>query len=125
MFFTKQAFITSMGGNPDDEEGAKYLEKCSPLNYLDQIKAPLLLIHGKKDHIVVESESSQIYESMKKNNQEVTYIVFPNEGHQFAHFANKVMYLDQVERFLAHHLKGKYIPSKKEVIAHSIVNIFN
>ena len=57
MFFTKSAFVTSMGGNPDDPEGIQYLEKCSPLNYLDGVKVPLLLVHRKNDHVVAEKES--------------------------------------------------------------------
>lgn len=125
MFFTKQAFITSMGGNPGDEAGAQYLEKCSPLNYLDSIQVPLLLVHGKNDHVVTENESRQIYESMKSNNKNVTYILFPNEGHRFGNFANKVMYLNQAELFLSHHLHGKYRPSDENVIAESTGHIFN
>lgn len=109
MFFTKQAFITSMGGNPNDEEGARYLEKCSPLNHLDQIKVPLLLVHGKNDHVVAENESRQIYESMKKSAKQVTYMLFPNEGHRFANFANKMLYLSQAELFLSKYLHGKEV----------------
>ena len=115
MFFTKSAFITSMGGNPDDAAGAAYLEKCSPLNHLEAIKAPLLLVHGKNDHVVVENESRQIYESMKKNNKSVTYVHFPDEGHRFAKFANNMMYLDQIELFLQENLGGKYRPIDKKI----------
>lgn len=125
MFFTKQAFITSMGGDPEDEAGAEYLEKCSPLNYLDKITAPLLLVHGKNDHVVAENESRQIYESMKKNHKDVTYILFPDEGHRFANFSNKLMYLNQVELFLSQHLDGKYSPSAKELIADTSASTFN
>jgi dipeptidyl aminopeptidase/acylaminoacyl peptidase len=124
MFFTKQAFITSMGGDPKDTKGGDYLEKCSPLNHLDKVKVPLLLVHGKNDHIVSENESKQIYESMKRNNKEVIYILFPNEGHRFANFSNKMMYLNQAELFLSQHLHGRSFPSEKELIADSTAEIF-
>ncbi len=113
MFFTKKAFITSMGGDPDTEEGARNLEKCSPLNFLDAIKAPLLLVHGQNDHIVAEKESRQIYESMKARGLDVTYVLFPDEGHRFAKFSNKMTYLDRAEFFLSQHLGGKYQPTKQ------------
>jgi dipeptidyl aminopeptidase/acylaminoacyl peptidase len=119
MFFTKQAFVTSMGGNPEDRAGARYLEKCSPLNALDDIDAPLLLVHGKNDHVVAESESQQIYDSMKKNHQKVSYILFPDEGHRIARFANKMLYLDQAERFLSQHLGGKYRPVSADILSSS------
>lgn len=125
MFFTKQAFITSMGGSPDDPNGIQYLQKCSPLNYLDAIKAPLLLVHGKNDHVVAEKESEQIYSSLKASNKKVTYILFPDEGHRFAKFANIMMYLDQAERFLSYHLGGDYRPVSSSILVNSSAQISN
>lgn len=124
MFFTKRAFITSMGGDPDKEEGARYLEKCSPLNYLDNIQVPLLIVHGKNDHVVAENESRQIYESMKKKNKAVTYILFPNEGHRFGNSSNKMMYFDHAEAFLSEHLHGKYHPAEKSHLEGSTGQVF-
>ena len=124
LFFTKQAFMTSMGGDPESDQGARYLEECSPLNYTDQIQSPLLLVHGKNDHVVAESESKQIYDNMKRRKKDVTYILFTNEGHRFSNFANKIMYLDQAEAFLAKHLHGKYRPIKKTLMAASTGHIF-
>lgn len=124
-FFTKQAFITSMGADPDSLEGIEYLQKCSPLNYLKAIQAPLLLVHGKNDHIVIEKESEQIYKSMKANNKKVTYILFPDEGHRFAKFANQMLYLDHAERFFSEHLGGSYSPINSDLLAHSKAQIYN
>lgn len=123
VFFTKQAFITSMGGNPDDPKGIQYLQKYSPLNYLEGIQSPLLLVHGKNDHVVAEKESEQIYKSMKANNKKVTYILFPDEGHRFAKFANEMMYLDHAERFLSHHLGGNYRPVSSSILADSSAQV--
>lgn len=125
MFFTKQAFITSMGGHPDDPKGLQHLQNCSPLNYLDAIKVPLLLVHGKNDHVVAEKESEQIYNSMKANNKKVTYILFPDEGHRFAKFANEMMYLDHAERFLSQYLGGRYQPVNSKLLADSSAQVFN
>ncbi len=122
-FFTKKAFVTSMGGNPNDPEGARYLEKCSPLNALEAIKAPLLLIHGRNDHIVAEKESEQIYHSMKNNCKTVTYVLFTDEGHRIAKFANKMMYLNHAEQFLSQHLGGKYRPVDPHILANSSAQI--
>lgn len=125
LFFTKQAFITSTGGNPDDLKGSQYLQKCSPLNHLDNIKAPLLLVHGKNDHVVAEKESEQIYRSMKTGNKEVTYILLPDEGHRIAKFANKMLYLDHAERFLAEHLGGSYRTVSPGILAGSSAQVLH
>ncbi len=124
-FFTKKAFITSMGGNPDDPEGVRYLEKCSPINALEAITAPLLLIHGKNDHIVAEKESEQIYQSMKNTRKAVTYVVFPDEGHRIAKFPNKMMYLNQAEQFLSQHLGGKHRPVDPHILESSSAQILD
>ena len=124
-FFTKQSFITSMGGNPDEPEGIAYLETHSPIKHLDQIVAPLLLVHGQNDHVVVEGESRQIYESMKKKGMDVTYVLFPDEGHRFAKFGNKMVYFDRSEFFLSQHLGGKYRPISQKSIADSKATILN
>ncbi len=124
-FFTKRAFITSMGGDPDKEEGIRYLQKCSPLNFLEGITAPLLLVHGQNDHIVAERESRQIYESMKKNHKDATYILFPDEGHRCAKFSNKMVWLDRAEFFLSQYLGGKYQPIDKDIAAKSSAIISN
>ena len=124
MFFTKQAFITSMGGDPDDEKGAAYLEKCSPLNYAGSIQRPLLLIHGCNDHIVNEGESRQIYDEVIRNGKTATYIAFPDEGHRIAKFPNKLFFLDQSEKFLSEHLGGKYHPVAQETLKQSSAEVF-
>lgn len=125
MFFTKQAFITSMGGSPDDPKALQHLQNRSPLNHLEAIQAPLLLVHGKNDHVVTQRESEQIYHSMKERDKKITYILFPNEGHRFAQFANKMMYLDMAERFLSQHLGGSYRPVHPDILADSSAQILN
>jgi len=125
LFFTRPAFVISMGGDPDTQEGSAYLKECSPINYLQHIKVPLLLVHGKNDHIVAESESRQIYESMKSNNKAVTYLFFPDEGHGTSKFPNKMAYLNSIELFLSEHLGGAYTPVSQEILGKSSAIISN
>ncbi|MBI3211788.1 MAG: S9 family peptidase, partial [Simkania negevensis] len=123
LFFTKKAFIISMGGDPEKPQEAPYLEKCSPLNYVDNIQKPLLLIHGANDHIVQEKESQQIYEGMKKSQKPVTYLSFPDEGHGIEKFANKMHFLALIEKFLAKHLGGREEPLQEEIQRASSANV--
>ncbi|MCH1430615.1 MAG: S9 family peptidase [Chlamydiales bacterium] len=118
-FFTKQSFISSMGGDPDREEDREFLSKCSPLFYTDKITEPLLLVHGENDHIVPEQEARQIYQKLKSKGKRVKYLYFPDEGHRFAKFENRVHYLDFAERFLSENLGGHYSPSKSDVLDNS------
>jgi len=119
MFFTRKAFITSFGGDPETEEGLACLKKSSPLYHLEKIQAPLLLVQGKNDHIITEIEAEQIYRNMKENGKKVTYLLFPGEGHRFANFANKMMYLSHAEAFLAEYLGGHCSKTDSKLLAES------
>lgn len=114
--FTKNAFIKSMGGDPDKESDQAFLESCSPLNYVDQIQRPLLLVHGANDPIVAASESDQIFEKMKQRQLPVLYLSFPDEGHGISKFANEMCQLAYSEWLLAKILGGRYEPITQEQI---------
>jgi dipeptidyl aminopeptidase/acylaminoacyl peptidase len=60
---------------------------------------------------------------MKANHKKVTYILFPDEGHSFAKFANEMMYLDHAERFLSQHLGGSYRPVSSSILADSSAQV--
>lgn len=107
-FFTKGAFVTSMGGDPDDKEESKHLENRSPVNFVDAIQKPLLLIHGDNDPIVAKSESDQIFKVIKEKGLPVTYLSFPDEGHGMRKFHNIMMELSYTEKFLSEILGGEY-----------------
>lgn len=108
--FTKNAFIKSMGGNPNSENEASYLQACSPLNHVDKIQKPLLIIHGTNDPIVAASESDQIFEKMEQKKLPAVYISFPDEGHGITKFNNAMCYLAHSEWLFAQFLGGCYEP---------------
>lgn len=116
LYFTKNAFIKSMGGNPDKEDEIPYLQGCSPLNHVEKIKRPLLLVHGANDPIVAASESNQIFEKMKEKKLPVIYLSFPDEGHGITKFKNIMCYLAHSEWILSKYLGGAYEPISKEKI---------
>lgn len=123
VFYTKNAFIKSCGGDPDTESGSAYLHSCSPLNYVDNIKKPLLLVHGANDPIVAGSESDQIFEKMKQKGLPVIYISFPDEGHSVEKFANSMCYLAYSEWLLSQYLGGEFEPLPLEQLQKSSAQI--
>jgi len=106
-FFTKNAFIISMGSSR------------SPIHFVDNIKKPLLLVHGENDPIVASSESDQIFEKVKEKNLPAIYLRFPDEGHGLSKFANEMTCLAYCEKLLADVLGGKYEPISEEIILQS------
>lgn len=81
-------FMATWVGDPDTEE--EFLRERSPITYVDQVRAPLLVIQGAKDPRVVKSESDQMVERLRELGREVEYVVFDDEGHGFTRYTNEV-----------------------------------
>lgn len=89
----------------------EFLNSQSPLFKADQIKVPLLIGQGANDPRVNRRESDQIVAAMRKNNEPVEYIVFPDEGHGFARPENNRRFYAAVEAFLGKYLGGRVEPA--------------
>lgn len=75
-------------GDERDPDMEAFLQRIAPLNKVDQIKAPMLVVQGKNDPRVPYTESEQIVETLKKKNQPVWYLLAKDEGHGFQKKAN-------------------------------------
>ncbi len=88
------------------DEDSLMLEERSPLNYVENITVPMLIVQGVNDPRVVQAESDQMVEALRSNGNEVYYIVYDNEGHGFAIEANRLEFAGRVEEFLYNHVPG-------------------
>jgi len=104
-------------GDPTNPEGKAQLERQSPLNSANKIKAALLVIQGANDPRVNKAESDQIVIALRDRGFPVEYIVAPDEGHGFARPVNNMAMLASAEKFLAKHLGGRYQESMKPEVA--------
>lgn len=95
-------------GNPDNETDRLDLIARSPLHHVDQIEAPLLVVHGANDPRVKQHESDQIVTALLAKNKPVEYIVAPDEGHGFRAPNNRKALAVAMEKFLAKHLGGRF-----------------
>ena len=97
-------------GDPTTPQGRALLRERSPLFAADQILRPLLIVQGANDPRVQASESEQIVDALRTQNIPVTYVVFPDEGHGFAHPQNSIAFAAVAENFLARYLGGRAEP---------------
>ncbi|MCP4571696.1 MAG: S9 family peptidase [bacterium] len=95
-------------GNPEVESDRQDLIARSPLFHSDDIKCPLLVVHGANDPRVKQRESDQIVVSLRSKDKPVEYIVAPDEGHGFRAPNNRKALAVAMEKFLASHLGGRY-----------------
>jgi dipeptidyl aminopeptidase/acylaminoacyl peptidase len=94
-------------GDPEDPEQLADLEARSPLNRVDDITAPLLVIQGANDPRVTKAESDQIVEALRARGVAVEYLVKDDEGHGFVKPENRMEAYAAIERFFARHLGGR------------------
>ena len=90
-------------GNPTAAEDRRRLEARSPLFKADQVRRPVLLIHGARDARVNVRESEQMVAALRNAGKDVRYLVFPDEGHtrEYGNWRNAVRHYTEVEDFLA------------------------
>jgi dipeptidyl aminopeptidase/acylaminoacyl peptidase len=93
--------LATMG---DPTKNKALYEERSPINFIDQIKAPLLLLAGGHDPHCPKSETQQVVEAVRKRGGTVDYKIYDNEGHGFARVENQIDAYKRVADFLLAHV---------------------
>jgi dipeptidyl aminopeptidase/acylaminoacyl peptidase len=97
----QQSDLATMG---DVLKNKSLYEDRSPINFVDQIKAPLLLLAGGHDPRCPKSETQQVVDAIKKRGGTVDYKIYENEGHGFARVENQIDAYKRVADFLQAHV---------------------
>lgn len=77
----------------------------SPIAKVDDICAPLMVIHGANDPRVPVTEAELIVENVRSRGVEVQYLRYEDEGHGLAKRKNQLDCYPQVVAFLKKHLR--------------------
>ena len=97
----QQSDLATMG---DVVKNKALYEDRSPINFIDQIKAPLLLLAGGHDPRCPKSETQQVVDAIKKRGGTVEAKIYENEGHGFARVENQIDAYKRVADFLLAHV---------------------
>ena len=76
------------------------LEKVSPINKVENIQAPLFIIHGANDPRVPLSEAEQMESKLQELGREVELLVYEDEGHGLSKLENKIDAYSKMVNFL-------------------------
>jgi dipeptidyl aminopeptidase/acylaminoacyl peptidase len=91
-------------GDERDPQMREFLEKIAPMNNIDKIKKPMLVIAGKNDPRVPVSESEQIVAALKKEGTPVWYLMAKDEGHGYRKKPNQDFQFYATVEFLQQYL---------------------
>ena len=91
-------------GDERDPKMREYLEKIAPMNNIDKIKQPMLVIAGKNDPRVPVSESQQIFDALKKQGTATWLMIAKDEGHGYRKKTNQDFQFYATVEFLEQYL---------------------
>jgi len=97
----QQSDLATMG---DPEKHQERYRERSPIFFVDQIKAPLLLLAGAHDPRCPPEESQQVVDAIKKRGGTVELKIYENEGHGFARVENQIDAYKRAADFIKAHV---------------------
>src|SRR6266576_3350242 len=100
-----QEYEKSLLGDP--EKDRKIYEQDSPITYIRNVKAPLLVLQGENDPRVPKEEAEQVVDSLKKDGKVVDAHYYSDEGHGFAKRENRIDAIRRSVDWVDKYLKNK------------------
>jgi dipeptidyl aminopeptidase/acylaminoacyl peptidase len=93
-------------GDPKNPADAQYQHDRSPLNFVDRIQRPLMVVQGDHDARVKKDQSDRIVAALQRRQVPVHYLVLENEGHGFSKNENLLLAYQLSDRFLDRYVLG-------------------
>jgi dipeptidyl aminopeptidase/acylaminoacyl peptidase len=100
-----QEYEKSLLGDPAKDKAV--YERTSPIKYIRNEQAPLLILQGDNDIRVPKEEAEQVYDLLKKEGRTVEAHYYAAEGHGFAKRENQIDALRRTVAWFDKYLKGE------------------
>ena len=88
------------------EQDGDFLRSISPINHVEKIRVPMVVVHGANDPRVNISVAEAPVAGLREYNVPVEYLSFEDEGHGMVQLANTLRAYPAVADFLNQHLQG-------------------
>jgi dipeptidyl aminopeptidase/acylaminoacyl peptidase len=76
----------------------EYYRTHSPMTYVADIQAPLLIMHGEEDYRCSVTEADQLFGALRKRKRTVELVRYPGGSHAFSHTGPPSHRLDAMQR---------------------------
>lgn len=98
-------YLRSLLGDP--EKDRQVYEAASPISFIGEAKAPLLVLQGDNDIRVPKEEAEQVVDILKKQGKTVDAHYYNNEGHGFAKRENQIDSIRRTVEWFDRYLKAE------------------
>jgi acetyl esterase/lipase len=88
----------------DGKGSEDMLKEISPSNFVENFKAPTLLLHGEDDHVVRIDQSELMYKRLKKAGKEVKFVELEGEDHFLSSGETRKQALKEIVTFVNKHI---------------------
>ena len=99
-----QEYEKSLMGDPVKDKAV--YENASPIKFIRNARAPLLVLQGENDIRVPKEEAEQVVDILKKEGKTVDATYYPQEGHGFRKRENRIDSLQRIVNWFDKYLKG-------------------
>ncbi|MEM1148136.1 MAG: prolyl oligopeptidase family serine peptidase, partial [Pseudomonadota bacterium] len=82
----------------------KKLRNISPVNYAENVQAPVLLLHGDDDTVVPFAQSKAMERALKRADKSVELVRLKGEDHWLSVADTRMQTLREMDRFISEHL---------------------
>jgi dipeptidyl aminopeptidase/acylaminoacyl peptidase len=89
--------------------GRQHLRESSPIQMVDAIDDPVLIVHGTDDGVVSVEHSRAMAKKLDKAGKDVIYVELEDGDHTLSSQPNRLEAMRQIDAFLATHLRADSI----------------
>lgn len=97
-----EAWFDNAVGNPDVD--GDRLTATSPINHVDKIQVPVLVVHGEQDNRVEIGQARRLLRALRQQEVEHEVLIKRDEGHGFRKEENNLELYTLMDAFLTEHL---------------------
>ena len=92
-------------GFPWEGKNFETLWSRSPLAHVKNVRTPVLLLHGERDHDVHITQAEEMYTALRQRGQPVWLVRYPREGHSFREPKHQRDVLERVAAWMDRYLR--------------------
>ena len=96
--------LHKMMGSPDDPARSDAYRRGSPVYRAERIEAPLLILHGRKDRVVVPLMTERMVEALEIEGKRFEVQWYDDEGHGWESRENRRDAFERILAFLKTHV---------------------
>ena len=91
-------------GDIHEPADLKRLRATSPINHVDRIRVPVMVVHGERDRRVEIKQARVLLDALEEQKKPHVSLIVPDEGHGFRTESNRIKLYKMMDDFLKQHL---------------------